>query len=287
MAMSASEIAAERRRGRLAGVAAIAGGLLMTATLVWYLSINSDRPTDNDPAELRFGHHHAGELIAASLVHAVAALLIAVAAVHLYRATRARNPDLNRVVLVTAVAGAIGFALGPVALEIVYAVISADFAGRQVQSIATAKDLLDNPAKTIAQAVSAAGSLSLAFWFVLGSLNAMRVGLLTRFMGILGIAIGPCLLLFAPAPFVMTIWLVAVGLLFLGYWPRGLPPAWDQGEAVPWPSMAAAGGQPPDEADSGSPNGEVEPVGPGVRKPGSEQAAASETRNRRKRKRRR
>ena len=58
-------------------------------------------------------------------------------------------------------------------------------------------------------------------WFVLGSLNAMRVGLLTRFWGILGVIIGPGFV-FGFAPPVMVFWLIAIGVLFLGRWPRGL-----------------------------------------------------------------
>src|ERR671934_143337 len=76
----------------------------------------------------------------------------------------------------------------------------------------------------IAGLVTTVGSLVLAAWFVLGSLHAMRVGLLTRFMGVLGIVIGPGLLILPPIPFVMTFWLIGVGLLFLGRWPRGVPP---------------------------------------------------------------
>jgi Domain of unknown function (DUF4386) len=287
MAMSTNEIAEERQRGRLAGVAAIAAGVLFPIGLVWSLSVNGDRPTDNDPAELRFAHHHATPLVVSSLIRALAAFLIVAVAVHLYKATRARNPDVNRVVLVTAIVGPIGFALGSVAFEVFYAVISADFAGREFQTVAAAKDLIESPFRIIAGAISTAGSLAFAFWFVLGSLNAMRVGLLTRFMGIIGIVIGPGLLLLPPIPFVMAFWLVALGLLFLGYWPRGVPPAWNRGEAVPWPSMTEPAPQTAPEEESGSRNGEVEAVGPAVRKPQQDRPAMSGSPPRRKRKRKR
>ena len=29
-----------------------------------------------------------------------------------------------------------------------------------------------------------------------------------------------------------------VGILFIGKWPNGQPPAWESGEARPWPSRA-------------------------------------------------
>ena len=73
------------------------------------------------------------------------------------------------------------------------------------------------------------------------SLNAMRVGLLTRFMGVLGIITGALQILpfGGPLPVVQCFWLLLLALLFLGRWPNGQPPAWRTGNAEPWPSAAA------------------------------------------------
>ena len=67
----------------------------------------------------------------------------------------------------------------------------------------------------------------------------MRVGLLTRFMGVLGIIVGVLFIvpIGSPLPIVQAFWLVALGALFLGRWPSGMPPAWVTGEAQPWPSQ--------------------------------------------------
>src|SRR5437588_4168859 len=70
------------------------------------------------------------------------------------------------------------------------------------------------------------------------SLNARRVGLLTRFMGYLGIFTG-VLVLFpigSPVPVVQGFWLIALGTLLYGRWPTGMPPSWRSGRAEPWPS---------------------------------------------------
>jgi hypothetical protein len=286
MAMSASEIAEERRRGRIAGVAAIAAGVLFPIGLFWSQRINNDRPEHNAPAQLRFFDRHAGELVASSAIRSLSLALLVFVTLHLYRATKARNPELSSVVAVVGVFGPLVAAIGSLAHDVYLAAAAADFTGREFQTIDAAKDLTESgllPVVTIG--LSIGGTVALAFWFVIGSLNAMRVGLLSRFMGVLGVIIGPAFLL-GLAPPVVTFWLVAVGVLFLGRWPRGLPPAWQRGEAVPWPSM-----QPPDERsaeqESGSPNGEVEPVGPAVRPAEQEQAAGGGTGSRRKRKRRR
>ena len=83
------------------------------------------------------------------------------------------------------------------------------------------------------------GVFALGLAFVLLSLNAMRVGLLTRFMGVLGIIVGVLFIvpLGSSLPIVQAFWLIALGALFLGYWPPGRPPAWATGEAQPWPTQ--------------------------------------------------
>jgi hypothetical protein len=85
-------------------------------------------------------------------------------------------------------------------------------------------------------------SLLLTAGFIWIALNAMRVGLLTRFMGYLGIFAG-VLVLFpigSPVPVVQGFWLIATAYLLTGRWPSGVPKAWSSGTAEPWPSGAQA-----------------------------------------------
>ncbi len=91
----------------------------------------------------------------------------------------------------------------------------------------------------VSAVIGVVGQLSLALAFVLIALNAMRVGLLTQFMGIVGIIVG-ALYVFqvGPAPILQGFWLLALVPLFLHRWPNGNPPAWTRGVAVPWPSAA-------------------------------------------------
>ena len=77
--------------------------------------------------------------------------------------------------------------------------------------------------------------------FVLVSLNAMRQGLLTRFMGYLGIFAGVLVLFqITQIPVVQGYWLAALAYLISGRWPTGLPPAWVTGRAEPWPPSSDA-----------------------------------------------
>lgn len=79
-----------------------------------------------------------------------------------------------------------------------------------------------------------AGRIGLAFALGYSCLFAMRVGLLSRFWGSLGMALGVAALLLIPQ--FTLIFFIYLGLLLLGKLPGGRPPAWAAGEAVPWPT---------------------------------------------------
>ena len=72
-------------------------------------------------------------------------------------------------------------------------------------------------------------------------MNAMRVGLLTKFLGYLGMAAAAASLFLigsAPALLIEVFWLIAVAYLLAGRWPNGDPPSWATGKAEPWPTAA-------------------------------------------------
>ncbi len=271
--MTPDQLAAERRRGRIAAAAAFGSGIAFAVGAFWYQAINADAPDgDRDAAVLRYFDRHGGEYLGASIFQAFGILLLAVVAVHIYRAAKDRNPDQAPVVLVVGVYGPAAFAASTIVRAITLTILADDFAGRAVQTEKAAEDLLNSPVLVVGTILGLTGVLALGFWLVKGSLDAMRLGLLTRFMGVLGIALGPALVL-GFGLLVMPLWLFALGLLLAGYWPRGVPPAWETGRAEPW---QGAGGdeprEPPDavgpaQAPGGARNGEVEAVGPSVHKP--------------------
>jgi hypothetical protein len=92
----------------------------------------------------------------------------------------------------------------------------------------------DASMRKVAEGLRLGGALALAFALVYSCLNALRAGLLTRFWGSLGIALGVAAGL---GLFQFTLlWFVYFGLLVAGWVPGGRPPAWAAGEAIPWPS---------------------------------------------------
>jgi len=179
-------------------------------------------------------------ILAARLVTALALALIGVAIVFLYRSTKARNPQLNKIALIATISGAVLSVIAGVVAAVGLANDVSTFAGAAQQTETAARDALANSFTTGAVQLSGLGGAILGLGIALTALNAMRVGLLSRFMGVLGVIVG--ILSFLPQlegqlPFVKIFWLGGLGALFLGRWPGGNPPAWQTGEAQPWPTQ--------------------------------------------------
>jgi len=79
-----------------------------------------------------------------------------------------------------------------------------------------------------------AGGLGFVVALFYSCLWAMRTGLLSRFWGSLGMALGVAAL-FGLMPFVL-LWFLYLAVLLLDRLPGGRPPAWAAGEAIPWPT---------------------------------------------------
>ena len=83
------------------------------------------------------------------------------------------------------------------------------------------------------------GTLGFGIGYFYTSLWGMRTGLLTRFWGSLGMACSVVFVLLAQsAPeilFFQELWFLATGMMLLGVWVGGRPPAWESGTAIPWP----------------------------------------------------
>jgi hypothetical protein len=112
---------------------------------------------------------------------------------------------------------------------------------------------------------STLGSLLLVVGAIYTLLWTMRTGLLSRFMATLGIVFIAALI-FAQALGLpgLVLWFAAIALMFIGVWPRPLPPAWAAGEAIPWMRPGQDIGPPPDLDGAG---GTVEGSGREISEP--------------------
>jgi MFS family permease len=176
--------------------------------------------------------------IAGAVLFGIGSLAIYYAMAFLFRAVRARKPEFQQIALIMAAIGAVGFGLGRAVSEIARYLGAHDFVDATDHTNSAASDALSPSASLIGQVIWQAAALALGFAFVLIALNAMRVGLLTRFMGVLGIIVGVTFVLpLDQQGIIRVFWLGALGVLFLGRMPSGVPQAWTTGNAEPWPSQ--------------------------------------------------
>jgi hypothetical protein len=248
------------RRSRLA-VPAFAGGLLyllsgviITSTLSGAPSVGvlqglapalageANPPVSPRASEVKFISHHAFPLIAGSLLAAIAIVALTLILLTLLDAVRFRRPETWPAARPLVLAGGIGLAAISVGHQVVSAIETHNFAvGHDLSSHAVDNALTKGTANVLAQYLDLLAGLSLAIGMIAVMVNALRVGLLTRWMGILGIF--TAVLIFLPLggatlEVVPSFWMVAMGILFAGRWPNGDPPAWAAGQARPWPSQA-------------------------------------------------
>ena len=207
-------------------------------------------------------------MLLTAVARGIGFVAVAFMLVYLGLAVRNRSPAFRRMWIYVALAGGVLGAIATIMFTIgTSAEISSFLDGPR--TVDRAGDIGDSSVLVTAQLIGIPGtqaigiaSLALGLGWVVICLNAMRVGLLTRFMGVLGIICGALIVLpiLSPLPIVQTFWLGAMALLLLGRWPNGLPPAWSTGEATPWPSQQEAARGAPARRGGAEPEPEPEPV---------------------------
>ena len=270
------QLAWEARQRPRAGIAAIVGAVLTLAGFIWSAAAFKDLPRSYflnslgqalqpgpigrlpslRTAEFQFYDSHAFTFIGSSVVRGIAYIGFAWAVTFLGQATRARRPELPRLIVYVPLFGALLSAVGSVLGGIGTVVAVSHFLDGP-RTVDAAADVATDSLLLTANLISTLAPLAIAAGLLLVSLNAMRVGLLTRFLGILGMIVAAlAVILQFVFAFALTFWLLSLGLLFLNTVPGGAPPAWRTGKAEPWPSQrelaearraAAAEGQAPEE----------------------------------------
>jgi hypothetical protein len=223
---------------------------------------------------LRSVNEHGGSVTLASILQAGSFLLLAIPLAYLFQAARARSERVLPAVLAVVIAGPLLIGVGTVLYGQARQEAAESFVAGEAKPTISAKEvkeecedetplaacekekreddaasnaLSDASLTTPAGILTVGGGLLFAISLFYTCLWAMRTGLLGRFWGSLGMALGIAVLI----GFIIlaVVWFLYLGLLFLGLIPGGKPPAWEEGEAVPWPTpgeRAAAELQPDD-----------------------------------------
>jgi len=275
------QVAKELERRQRLAVPAFAGGVLyLLSTIIISATLNgaptvgllqglspalsgvANPVTSPRAGEVKFISHHALPLIAGSLLAAVAIGALTLILLLLYDATSFRRPETWALARPLVLYGGIAVALISVGHQVVSAIETHNFAvGQDHSSHAVDNALTKGAANTVVQYVDLLAGLALAAGMITLMMSAQRVGLITRWMGMLGMITG--LLIFLPIggaqlQIIPSFWLVMMGILLIGKWPNGDPPAWASGEARPWPTAAQQraarqGGAQPAAATAGAP----------------------------------
>ena len=228
------QLAWEARAGKPVAGTAFAAAFMAIASGIYLQA--AARGADGADEYLHEVDQHPTDFIIGGVLVAVAALLVVPTLAYLYRVTRYRRAELMPAALYLAVLGAVTIAVVSVWRYVELTSVADNFfpfTGTDAKD--AAEDEIRDALPSAIQGVGLAGSIALAFGTVMISLNAMRAGLFSRFMGILGIFVGILLVIPLGVQIVQLFWFAALGLLFLDRWPGGRGPAWQTGEAIPWP----------------------------------------------------
>jgi hypothetical protein len=235
--------------------------------------------------------------IVGAVLYGLGSLAIYFAMAYLFRATRARRPGMQQVALVMAAIGAVGFGVGRAVSEVARYIGAHNFVHAVDKTNSAATDALSPTATLVGQLIWETSALALGFAMAIISLNAMRVGLLSRFMGVLGVIVGVAVAPILPIDqqgIIRVFWLAALGVLFLGRW-RNMPKAWATGEAEPWPTQqqlreqreAARAEREPSASRSGGAPSPPPPAAPRPRRPDPAAAGTEHSASKKKKRKRR
>jgi hypothetical protein len=275
-----------------AALCAFGAAAFFVASLV--IGSSGGVPGGSDADILRAYNEDEGTRFISALLSGVGMMLLSGVLVYLFRAAALRSPGVRRGLIGVVAIGPIFLGIGGILQHFALAGAADDFlnsgGGAGVPVGEYAEDVIrDQALLGPSTGLFFAGLIALAVGVIYTSLWAMRVGLVTRFLGTFGMALGAAAVLFLLQPFMvigLMLWGVWLGLIYLGKVPSGPPPAWEAGEAVPWPRPGEAPEDPstdPDDVD-----GEAQELfADADESDGNPNAARRERAKRRKRKQRR
>jgi hypothetical protein len=258
-------LAWERRWAVPAALASLAAiGFVVAAIIVVSRGVGG---SDGDAELLRNIDAHRTSQIVSSILQAIGVGLLAAPLYYLFCAARARSDDIRGQLVGVVIAAPLFLALLAILSGVSTLQAASDFVGDQLPRLLAkgvalnsehAKDLASDaiaeaPLRDYAAGVAIAGQIGFVVAMVYTCLHAMRTGLLTRFWGSLGMALGAVSFIFFQFA---LLWFAFLGLLLLGRVPGGRPPAWESGEAEPWPTPAEKAA-----AQLEGPSGEAEEAG--------------------------
>jgi len=253
----------ERRRRLPAALASLGAIAFVLAAIV--VATQAVGASDGDSELLRNADSHRTAQMISSILQAIGVGLLAVPLYYLFRAANARSDEMRGQLVGVVVAAplflaALAILSGLATLSAATTFVDEDVPRLLARGVALGSErandvasdaIVDAPLRPLAAGFGLGGQLGFVIGMFYTCLHAMRVGLLPRFWGSLGMALGAVSFLFFQFA---LLWFVYFGVLLTGRVPGGRPPAWESGEAMPWPKpgeeAAAELSPPPEDPDS-------------------------------------
>ncbi len=194
---------------------------------------------------LRNVEAHRGAQLLSSILQAFGVGLLAAPLYYLFRAAKARSEKMRGQLVGVVIAAPLFLAALAILGGISTLHAASDFVANEVprltaKGVALSSDhaneaandtIAEAPLRPLAAGFGLGGQLGFVVAMVYTALYAMRTGLLPRFWGSAGIALGAVSFIF----FQFTLlWFIYLGAFLIGWIPGGKPPAWQSGEAEPW-----------------------------------------------------
>ncbi len=235
----------ERRWARPVGVATLVSILLVIAAIV--VAKAGVGGGGGESEILRNVQEHRSDELLSSILQGLGIGLLAAPLYYLFRAASSRSDRMRGQLVGVVIAAPLFLAVAAVLTGVSTLHAASDFVTGEVPHLtakgialgsdkaneAAEENLREAPLRSLAAGFGLGGQLGFLVAMIYTALYAMRTGLLTRFWGSLGVALGAVSFIF----FQFTLlWFVYFGLFLLGWFPGGKPPAWQSGEAEPWPT---------------------------------------------------
>ena len=241
----------EERWSTPAALAALGAVAFVVAAIV--VASQGVGSADGDSELLRNVDAHRTAQMISSILQAIGVGLLAAPLYYLFRSANARSERMRGQLVGVVVAAPLFLAVLAILSGLSTLHGASDFVTNEVprllaKGVALNSDradeianeaISDAPLRPLAAGFGLGGQLGFAIAMVYTCLYAMRVGLLPRFWGSLGMALGAVSFIFFQFA---LLWFVYLGILLLRR--DSQPPAWAAGEAIPWPApgdKAAAG----------------------------------------------
>jgi hypothetical protein len=259
----ARQLAWEERWARPAALGALIAVAAIVAAIV--VAGQAVGGSDGDSELLRNVDAHRSAQLISSILQAIGVGLLALPLYYLFRAAEARSETMRGQLVGVVIAAPLFLAVLAILNGVSLLHAASEFVSDEVPPLLAkgvelngdrandiANDTIaDAPLRPLAAGFGLGGQIGFVVAMFYTAMHAMRTGLLPRFWGSLGMALGAVSFIFFQFA---LLWFVYLGFLIAGLVPGGRPPAWQSGEAEPWPSPGEKAATelppPPDEPEN-------------------------------------